>query len=80
MIKQAILKVWPGINLSEYVFDILDYKFEVEEYVGVDNLLKSELDYTKYISTEPMVFKEHKIMVKKMLNDGTKVTFRNVLM
>ena len=75
-------------DLSEFVFEILNVKFE--ECIGVDFytgrydtreiMFKSEVDTTKYIITEPMVFKEHEIVTKKMLNDVTKVTFKNVPM
>ena len=43
-------------------------------------MLKPEVDSSKYITCEPIVYKDHEITVKKMLNDVTKVTFRNVPM
>ena len=75
-------------DVSEFIFEILGIKFE--ECVGVDYftgrydtkeiLLKPGVDSTKYITSEPLMFKEHEITVKKMLNDVTKVTFKNVPM
>ena len=75
-------------EISELIFDVLGIKFE--ECIGVDYwtgrydtkeiLMKPEVDVTKYISSEPIIFKEHEIFVKKMLVDMTKVTFKNVPM
>ena len=63
---------------------------KVEECIGVDYftgrydtkeiVLKPDVDGNKYTTTQPIVFKEHEIRVKKMLNDMTKVTFKNVPM
>ena len=75
-------------DISEFTFDILGIKFE--ECVGVDYwtgrydsreiILKPGVDTTKFITTEPIIFKDHEILVKKMLVDMTKVTFKNVPM
>ena len=75
-------------DISEFIFENLNLQFE--ECVGVDFftgrfdtkeiLLKPGIDSSKYITSEPIVYKEHEIEVKKMLNDITKVTFRNVPM
>ena len=58
----------------------LSLKFSDDKYVGLDIFSSLELDVTKYISSEPMVFKQHKIVIKKMMNDGIKVGYRNVPM
>ena len=75
-------------DISELTFDILGIKFE--ECVGIDFwtgrydsreiILKPGVDTTKYITTEPIIFKEHEVHVKKMLVGMTKVTFKNVPM
>ena len=75
-------------DISELIFETLNIQFE--ECVGVDYftgrydtreiLLKPEVDATKYITAEPIKFKDHDITVKKMLIDVTKVTFKNVPM
>ena len=75
-------------DISEFIFEILNIQFE--ECVGVDYytgrydtreiLLKPGVDTTRYTSNEPYLFNHHEIMVKKMLNDVTRVTFRNVPM
>ena len=75
-------------DLSELVFEVLEVKFE--ECIGVDFytgrydtreiVLKPEVDPAKYITSEPIDFKDHEIVIKKMLNDVTKVTFKNVPM
>ena len=80
-----------GLNMddiSEIVFEILGINFE--DCIGVDYftgrydtkeiLLKPGVDATKYITMEPIMYKDHEIQVKKMLNDLTKVTFKNVPM
>ena len=75
-------------DLSEFVFEILNVQFD--ECVGVDFftgrydtreiLLKPQVDTSKYITKEPLVYKQHEITIKKMLNGATKVTFKNVPM
>ena len=75
-------------DISEIIFEILNIKFE--DCVGIDFTsgrydtkeiaLKANVDSSKYITQEPLVFKGHEISVRKMLNDTTKVTFKNVPM
>ena len=78
-----------GLNiddLSKLVFEFINVKFEechgVDFYTGRydtrEIVFKPEVDTTKYITTEPLEFKQHEIVIKKMLNEATKVTFRNV--
>ena len=75
-------------DVSELIFEIINIQFE--ECIGVDYftgrydtrevMLKPDVDYSKYITIDPILFKDHEITVKKMLNDVTKVTFKNVPM
>jgi hypothetical protein len=75
-------------DISELIFDIINIKFE--ECVGVDYftgrwdtkeiMMKPGVDTSNFITTEPITFKSHEIIVRKMLNDVTKVTFKNVPM
>ena len=69
-------------DISELIFEIMNIQFE--ECIGVDSytgrydtkeiMLKPEVDSTKYITTAPIMFKNHEVTVKKMLNDVSKVT------
>ena len=75
-------------DISELIFEFINIKFE--ECIGVDYftgrydtkeiMLKPGVDTSGYITTAPIIYKEHEITVKKMLNDVTKVTFKNVPM
>ena len=75
-------------DVSELIFEIINIQFE--ECIGVDYftgrydtrevMLKPDVDSSKYITIDPILFKDHEITVKKMLNDVTKVTFKNVPM
>ena len=75
-------------DISELIFEVLNIQFE--ECIGVDYftgrydtreiMLKPEVDSSKYINSTPIIYKDHEITVKKMLNDVTKVTFKNVPM
>ena len=69
-------------DISELVFETLNVQFE--DCIGVDYftgrydtreiILKPGVDSSRYITTVPILYKEHHITVKKMLNDANKVT------
>ena len=75
-------------DISEVIFEIINIDFE--DCIGVDFntgrydtrevSLKPQVDSSKYIPTEPIVYKNHEITVRKMLHNVTKVTFKNVPM
>ena len=82
---------FPNLNfddISEVIFEIINIQFE--DCIGVDYntgrydtkevILKPHVDSSKYITSEPMEYKNHEITVKKMLHNVTKVTFKNVPM
>ena len=85
---QTIVKNLTFDDVSELIFEIINIQFE--ECIGVDYftgrydtrevMLKPDVDSSKYITIDPILFKDHEITVKKMLNDVTKVTFKNVPM
>ena len=74
-------------DVSELIFETLGFQFE--DCIGVDYYtgrydtrevhLKSNVDPSKYITREPVVFMNHEVTVSKMITDVVKVVFKNVL-
>ena len=73
-------------DVSELIFETLGFQFE--DCIGVDYYtgrydtrevhLKSNVDPSKYITREPVVFMNHEVTVSKMITDVVKVVFKNV--
>ena len=89
--NQRVIEDIPSLtfdDISEIIFETLNVKFE--QCIGVDYftgrydtreiILKPQVDPSQYITTDPILYKNHEITVKKMLHDVTKVTFKNVPM
>ena len=75
-------------DISEFIFETLSIQFE--DCIGVDLntgrydtreiIMKPGVNTDIYITKEPLIFREHEMSVTKMLNDVTKVIFKNVPM
>ena len=73
-------------DISELFFDTL--KIDPKDCLGIaiftnrydckEIKLRPHVDATKYLTTSPLIFKDHEIQVKKQLANVTRVTFRNV--
>ena len=73
-------------DISELFFDTL--QIDPKECLGIaiftsrydskEIKIRPGVDVTKYLTTTPIIFKEHEIQVKKQLANVTRVTFRNV--
>ena len=73
-------------DISELFFDTL--KIEPKDCLGIaiftnrydckEIKLRPGVDTTKYVTTNPIIFKDHEIQVKKQLANVTRITFRNV--
>ena len=73
-------------DIATFIFDYLGIK--PEECIGFDYntgrydtreiQLKSDIDTTRFLRVEPIVFMEHNITVASLNTRSTKVTFRNV--
>ena len=79
-------KTLTEIDLSEFLFEVMNLKMEDCEGIGLRSYrydtkevkLKRGVDPTPYLTTTPVVFKDHEIIVQKQLNNVTRVSFKNV--
>ena len=73
-------------DISELMFEVLGINFEdciaADYYTGRYDTrevhLRPDVDPSKYITKEPVLFMEHEVQVVRKISDTTKVTFKNV--
>ena len=74
------------VDLSEFFFDELKLKVEdcksialrTHRYDTKEIKLKKAVDPTPYLTGVPMLFKGHEFIIKKQMNNLTRVSFKNV--
>ena len=73
-------------DLGELIFDVMQIKpeeclsfdYNTGRYDSRQIKFKPDVSIDKYVSKDPITFKDHLISTRKQLNNITRVTFRNV--
>jgi hypothetical protein len=75
-------------DLGELIFDII--KIDPRDCIGFDYntgrydtrqiKMKPSIDNSAYITSTPIIFKDHSVTVQKQLSNITRVTFKNALL